>query len=66
MAYSGSLDVDYLIEYSMIFSDNLPEIENLLQGISQSTLLKTASFFLGFANKGSKYASAKDFLEMFF
>ena len=58
--------IDYLIEYRQVFDGEQPTVSDLLQGISRSMLLKTASFFLGFANIGSKFAHYKDFLEMFF
>lgn len=58
--------LEYLVEYSQVFDDAVPELPALLNGISRTRLLNVASFFLGFANRGSKFAHYRDFLQMFF
>jgi hypothetical protein len=57
---------ELIVEYSQLFEGEVPTLNSLLKGISRSMLLKAGSYFLGFANEGSKYSNFKDFLEMFF
>lgn len=55
-----------LIEYSAVFDEHPKDLKTYLTGISRSFLLQTATHFLGFSNRNSKFKEYKDFLKMFF
>jgi hypothetical protein len=58
--------IKLLVEYSMIFDEPPKDLRTYLNGISRTVLLTSMTFFLGFANRNSKFEEFKDFLEMFF
>ena len=57
--------MELVLEYNKVFIDH-PNIDDLLSGISRSTLLKLSTFFLGFDNQNSDYQDPKKFISMFF
>jgi hypothetical protein len=55
-----------LVEYKDVFDDDPQTLDFYLNGISQSTLLSVASYFLGFSNTKSQFQDFTNFLSMFF
>ncbi|MBL0202373.1 MAG: hypothetical protein IPP81_20110 [Chitinophagaceae bacterium] len=60
------ITIDILVEFEAVFDEPPKSLKEYLTGISRSTLLNVAAFFLGFSNHSSKYGKYEDFLSMFF
>jgi hypothetical protein len=63
---NNGFNLKLIVEYSAVFEEEPKDLNTYLTGISRSTLLNAATFFLGFSNRKSKFEEYKDFLGMFF
>ncbi len=63
---TSGFTIDLLVTFSEVFEEEPKDLKVYLTGISRTKLLNVGAFFLGFANRNSKFQDAKELLSMFF
>lgn len=63
---TSGFTIDLLVTFGEVFDEEPKDLNAYLTGISRSKLLNVGAFFLGFANRNSKFKEYKEFLSMFF